>query len=133
MTDTADWWAGHLAAHVKASLAEPPEKARSRLAAVLARFRASPVCTHALEEVLRNGPPAKISERPADEFDLGRDWKPCLNPECRAPIRRSSRKDYCERAVREHRGGVPRGGAKPANHRDSLLDRRRNDERIETS
>lgn len=94
-----DWWLGYLAATIKTALREPALAARARLTAALKRFEDSPVCGDELREALQAKPRAATASL-NDGYTLERDYKPCGNPECRTPIPRTSRKQFCDAGCR---------------------------------
>lgn len=96
---TPDWWLGYLAGNIRAALAESSENARSRLRDVLRQFLNSPAASDELRQALNQTKPRQREPQP-DGYSLAADWKPCANPECRAPIPRRSRKAYCDELCR---------------------------------
>ena len=93
------WWLGFFAATIRHAIRESPTAARERLRDALQRFTESDVCEPELRTHL-NAKPRPPAERLNDGYDLADDYKPCGNPECRAPIPKRSRKLYCDSLCR---------------------------------
>lgn len=94
MDEDTDYWAAYFATTIADVLTKPVGLGRTRLREALARYRASPVCTPTLRQLLDGLLDEAVT-------DPGLNYKPCANPECRAPIPRRSPRIYCDRLCRK--------------------------------
>lgn len=92
------WWVGYLSHTIANALKfSPLEASRGILERALHEFKASPASAGLFG---RQPKPRKALEPLPDDYDLNDDWKPCGNPECRAPIPRRSKKLYCDKTCK---------------------------------
>lgn len=96
--DDDAYWVGYLSHTIANALKfKPLEASRLVLERALHEFKASPASAGLFGRQLR---PRKVLDPLPDDYDLNDDWKPCGNPECRAPLPRRSKKLYCDKTCK---------------------------------